>query len=340
MADDDKTVETFELDAEIFSAGVWNGDKYTTEDLDAMVSAFTALGDEVKPPVKLGHRPSIKAEPREDGQPALGWVSSLKREGEKLIAHLTELPEVVYQAIKKKRYKRVSSEIFWNYTSGAEKFKRVLGGVALLGADMPAVRNLKDLEALFGQAPEGSGSFDLCKVYTAEVNESGEIENRSKDMSDEIKKEYEDRLGVEKTARLAAEEKLKEYTEAEAKRVEADATGKFKAYVDGLVESGKVTPAAAEVLISKRVYSNGTVLVDFDALKVFMDTLSKTLDTEESGTGNGDKAKKSYTDAGVEVDRLTREYIAKHDRVTYVDAMQIVLKAPENKNLADEYSSK
>ena len=53
---------------EIFSAGVWNDDKYTVEDLDDMVKAFGEVG--FSPPLKLGH--NNKQE--EDGQPALGWV--------------------------------------------------------------------------------------------------------------------------------------------------------------------------------------------------------------------------------------------------------------------------
>lgn len=84
-----------------------------------------------------------------DGQPALGWVSRVWREGTKLKADFVDMPDVIYEAIKKKLYKTVSVEILRDVQAGTRKLPWVLDAVALLGADQPAVGTLKDLEALF-----------------------------------------------------------------------------------------------------------------------------------------------------------------------------------------------
>jgi hypothetical protein len=153
---------THEFDAEIFSTGEWNGDKYSEADLQDIADNFNTLAGTVKPPVRLGHR-------NLEGQPALGWVKSLKRAGNKLIATLGDVPQVIYDSIKTGRFKRVSAEIYWNYKpkSGSfigEKFNYVLKAVALLGADIPAVNNLSDLTAYLTQISANDGSLSRARI--------------------------------------------------------------------------------------------------------------------------------------------------------------------------------
>jgi len=62
-----------ELVVELFSAGKWNGDEYTVEDLHDMAKNFQARSAEIKPYVKLGHdesSPLNKAAIGADGQPS------------------------------------------------------------------------------------------------------------------------------------------------------------------------------------------------------------------------------------------------------------------------------
>ena len=138
--------QTFNLNGvEIFSTGIWNGDRYNEKDLDNMVSNFDDVGFE--PPVKIGHneeQPELK-----DGQPALGYVDKIYTVGSKLLADFKELPKKVYEAIKRGNYKRVSSEIYWNYRADDKSFNRVLKAVALLGAEIPAVTNLESITGLY-----------------------------------------------------------------------------------------------------------------------------------------------------------------------------------------------
>lgn len=136
-----KIQQTFNLHGvEIFAAGTWNGDTYTEKDLDEMVTAFKEVGFE--PPLKLGHQ-------EKDGQPAFGWIDRIYRQGKKLLADFKELPQKVYEALKRGNYKRVSAEIYWNYRKGEKVFPRVLKAVALLGGDIPAVTDLEAIGNLY-----------------------------------------------------------------------------------------------------------------------------------------------------------------------------------------------
>ena len=72
---------------EIFRAGEWNGDKYTTEDLDAMIEAFGSQGYAV--PLKLGHD-------EVSGAQAYGWVERIYRFGDVLKADFKDIPTYVF----------------------------------------------------------------------------------------------------------------------------------------------------------------------------------------------------------------------------------------------------
>ena len=136
--------------AEIFHSGEWpgagaKGITFSDDDLDAVVSSFDALSLKGRIPLKLGHDGK---DVRNDGAPALGWVSRVWREGQKLFADFEGIPDAVYSAIKEGLYKNVSVEMLRNVTAGTRKLPWVLDAVALLGAAQPAVGILKDLQAL------------------------------------------------------------------------------------------------------------------------------------------------------------------------------------------------
>lgn len=145
---------------EIFATGTHNGDPYTDQDLDHLIEHYSKVG--FTPPLKDGH---YKDKP---GMPALGWVRNLRRFGKKLIADFCEMPKVVYEAIKNRRYDRVSAEIFWDYCTGHETYDRVLKAVSLLGAEIPAVAELKPLrEVVFGNGT----SWAAEKAYEIALEE-------------------------------------------------------------------------------------------------------------------------------------------------------------------------
>ncbi len=137
---------------EIFSAGEYNGDQYDEADLDEMVKAFDALKGRLDPPVKLGHndkQADAGKFQREDGKPAMGWVENLRRQGKKLICDLANVPAKIAELIQQGAYKKKSAEIYWNFKDGGKTYPRALKAVALLGADIPANRDIASLSALY-----------------------------------------------------------------------------------------------------------------------------------------------------------------------------------------------
>ena len=74
LTENETVVNVFEeiKGVEIFSTGLWNGDKYTDKDLEDMVESFNAIGKtRVKPFLKLGHDNKQKLV-QSDGLPAAG----------------------------------------------------------------------------------------------------------------------------------------------------------------------------------------------------------------------------------------------------------------------------
>lgn len=148
-------------EVQIFAVGTHNGDKYTVEDLDQMVAAFEKLKGRIDPPLKIGHTSdefnielakALGVPPAmitgEDGQGAmaLGWISGLKRDGYILVADFSEVPIPIAELIASGSYKKVSAEILFDVEDKGKTFPKVLSAVALLGAELPAVRDIKDLD--------------------------------------------------------------------------------------------------------------------------------------------------------------------------------------------------
>lgn len=122
-----------------------SGITFTDADLDAMVQSFNDLQLAGRVPLKFGHN---DAQPFTDGQPALGWVQKVWREGGKLFGTLSDIPTVIYSMIQKGLYKFTSIELLKDATQDGKSFPWVLDAVALLGAEPPAVSGLDDLQKL------------------------------------------------------------------------------------------------------------------------------------------------------------------------------------------------
>ncbi|HPA76878.1 MAG TPA: hypothetical protein PK888_13800 [Deltaproteobacteria bacterium] len=349
MADEPKL---HEFDVEAFAAGTWNGDKYTVEDLQAMVANFQALGETVKPPVKLGHNEKQLKEIMQDGQPALGWVKSLRCVKDKLIATLTQVPDLVYKAIRSGRYKRVSSEIYWNYKQGGKVFDKVFAGLALLGADIPAVSTLADLEAYLSQSMRDA-SFDRIACHSWEMDEGGNQINSHDKGDTHIMDEKEKKIFTDKIADL--ESKIAELTpEAAASKTykaELDSLKKtlsdgkkaaqetdLKAFCEGLVTAGKLTPACRDILtdFGKHSYSEDSgysipVSTVIEALKTFEKAV---ISFDEKGTSDKKKdegEKHVFTEA----EEKAKAYQKENPKASLGEAYKAVFNA--DKELFDRY---
>lgn len=215
------------LGVEIFQTGRWNNVKTFDEaDLDAMVESFQALASAGRVPLKLGHNPE---QPMTDGQPALGWVSRVWREGERLLADFTAMPRAVYDAVKAALYKFVSIEMYRDVAHNGREYPWVLGAVALLGADIPAVRGLKDLQAL-AMSRGTALRLGAALTFTRDVSTSG----GRKTMADE-KKDLEaltarldalsgkvETFAAENATLKAENKRLTDEAEAREKAIKAD----------------------------------------------------------------------------------------------------------------------
>jgi hypothetical protein len=249
---------------EIFSAGKWNGDSYTTDDLDQMVATFDKHKDNVRPYLKLGHADDQKVlkellESAGDAMPAAGFVERIYRKGEKLLADFVDIPNKIYDLIQKKAYRKVSSEIYWNVEVNKTKHKYMLGAVSLLGATLPGVENLSDLLSMYGLKPCGPTKsyaaqetdvrmyaldpIDITTVeepdmtleeqLAAERAKTAQLEAEKKNFSSEIEaaKKREEKLAAEK----AEAEKRVFASEAETKKVALEKE------VDGLIAEKLIT---------------------------------------------------------------------------------------------------
>jgi len=163
--------ELFQINGvEIFASGTFNGDTYSDEDLDGMVSAFNENQKTLKPFLKLGHNNGQKLLAN-DGLPAAGWIGALKRIGNKLVADFIDIPRSIFELLKNKAFRNVSSEIYFDIELNGKKYKHFLSAVALLGSDMPAVESLEDILALYGL-----GNCAELKNYADKSNKTKIIE--------------------------------------------------------------------------------------------------------------------------------------------------------------------
>jgi len=248
-------------DVEIFQAGEWNGQKFTDSDLQEIVEAYNGAGDLLKPYLKLGHDDKQTLLQR-DGLPSAGWITGLRKAGDKILASFVDVPSKVAELIKRGGYKRVSSEIYLNYKDAlGNVWPKALKAVALLGGDTPAVTTLNDLLAMYADKKEVETiRFEMeaksIKEEEMEIEEKKEEEQEVKEEEarEEVKEE-ESAFAEEKKVLEAEIEKLKAdallYTEAKSKLDAIVAEQKKQeaiAFCDKMLTECKITPAQRESL--------------------------------------------------------------------------------------------
>jgi len=176
--DMDENIETVDIDnVEVLAVGTWRGTPetktYTKKDLDEVVKSFKELtGNKqlnYEPPVKLGHDAGQKLL-QKDGYPAAGWIESLKRVGDKLVANIRDVPKKIGDIVKAGGYKKVSSEVYHDYEMGGKVYPLVLKAVSFLGGDIPAVKTLQDIIAQYGDNQE-----DQLDIVIYEMGEKSEV---------------------------------------------------------------------------------------------------------------------------------------------------------------------
>lgn len=169
-----------ELELEVFRAGDYGAKgKWSEAQLDGIAAQYDAALHEA--PVTIDHAQT---------GPALGWVSGIRRQGDRLVAKLRGLNDVFLDLLKNGAFKKRSVEL---YTELPETGKPYLKAVSFLGAGAPAVKGLQDV--LFGDPAQAT-------EFRAELGEAFSIDFAHGENLDSDHEEVETRstVGVPKAA--------------------------------------------------------------------------------------------------------------------------------------------
>jgi hypothetical protein len=133
-------------DVEIFQDGDWQGDTYTTADLDEIVRNYYEHRDLIEPPVKIGHEEDQSLLDN-SGIPAVGYVRALRRRGHKLFADLSQIFPQIADLVEARAYRKVSAELYPpdKPPEGVPMKGWGLKAVSLLGGRLPYIKTLADL---------------------------------------------------------------------------------------------------------------------------------------------------------------------------------------------------
>lgn len=350
--------QTHKLIIEVMSVGTWNNNKITLDHLKQMASNFVELKNVIKPMIKLGHVP-------DKGAPAYGWIEDLKVKGDKLIAYATNIPKLLIDAIRAKRYRRVSSEISPEYKHNGKLYGFVFRAIALLGAEIPAVDNLEDLQAFLTQNADLDSGVQ-CFVAPVDLNpdalpdidvniDKANAKKETFDMDKEIEikfKQFSDRLdilttenaqlksdkaGLENTIKKFEQEK-KEHDIQIINDKKDQSKKDFETYCENQVKAGSMLPAQRDILIdSNKIHftDEGVLVFSSDQLKSVFDLSGKILEKKQKVQSDDPNKKKNFKDVQDEIEYEADKLMKENDRLTYTDAIHQVLEA--NQELAKRY---
>lgn len=336
---------------EIFAVGKWNNIEFSAEDLDDIVANFDSLAEKHKVPLKFGHNNEQEIT---DGQPAIGWVEKIYRQGNKLLADFASVPNVVMEAIKKKLYRTVSVELLFNVDNKGSKYNHVLDAVAILGADQPAVHSLEDLDKLMATRTAFTGGHSICfstvkgnKEDTSTPNEDEEHSMDKKEVEALIAsalKPLEEANATLTTENKDLKEKLDASTAKEKKRADKEAEQKIAAsrkavteILDQAVKDKKMTPALRTTYSEQIGVADDerVVEIDLEQVKIMCSATTGEDDTQQGKTGDDDEDHDDIEDVGARFVQMTHDYQAKHNVKEFSVAFNRV--AAANPKLHREY---
>jgi hypothetical protein len=341
--------ETFSLPGvHIFSAGKWNGRDHSEADLDAMVSAFSALRPKgVRPFIKLGHDDEQELLQKE-GLPAAGWIENVRRVGKKLYADFVDVPKKIYQLILNKGYRKVSIEVLNELELEGQKYPKFLFSVALLGNELPAVHNLDDLLSMYGlnlkhagcEKFDAAGSPDILEVTELEkpVNKykgtAMDLEQlkselaKEKGATEELRGQIQEltkSVGEFKELFKAAEDARKEAETKLANATQETITARAEKFATDLLAE-KLIPKSAEGLVKDFILGKDKFSIDGkevtkeQSLKEILKLTAEAAKVNFSATtAKGEKDAVDSRDLQAQIDKY-----AKENNCSYVDAYKAV----------------
>jgi len=188
--DDTKTIEIDVLATGRFMPRGSPGEiEFKEADLDEIAETTNAVIEKTgfKPPVGLAHEPGAAIP---EGSGAIGLIDGLRRAGNKLLAKVRLVGEDLADAVKKGVVNYRSPELWLDAgkVSGLTEVdglagRKALRRLALLGSDVPAVKDLTPLGAFF--ADEGGG---VAVLELGSEAESTRLRTRLRDLEKELQK--------------------------------------------------------------------------------------------------------------------------------------------------------
>lgn len=327
----------------IFATGIWNRQEWTKRHLKSMAEAFKALKNVHRVPLKFGHN---KDQKMTDGLPALGWVDNvyLSNDGETLLADFADMPDIVYKAIKSKLYRKLSIEMRQFVSYKAQQFESVLAGVALLGADIPAVNTLGDLEKYIpeGFTAEDEVLFELEDPLT--IKEEGKkmpdnIEERLAKFQAQLDQQAEENKALRKQNEELKSERdkvTKDFSDLSStikKQQVEEARQKIVEVFDSAVKDQAITPA------QRTAYFNALKVNDDDAVvNIKMEEVKAMLPTDKMSMFAEDKGKNDEQSFEAPDDQITvkaYELMAGNSKLDFSAAAEQVMRS--NPALAAAY---
>ncbi len=336
---------------EIFSTGLHRGSEtitITEKDLDEMVHSFIMLGGQegFRPVLKLGHEDAQAFFGSRKGAPNLGFISKIWKVGGKILANFSNVPDALVDLIKQRRYNAVSIEMFAKTEFNGTNFFNVLTAVALLGAELPAVKGLKELAAtLFTDEVEVPFSGDTLELTSPEKEDMPFTQEQVDGLVNaavvkavaDVKAEFE-ATKTELNGKVETAEAATKTAEAATKTAESalrtyeDDTRKVVAekMVDDAIKDGRLTPAQKDEALAFALNLSGTVKFGdkeksaADVFKSFIEGLPKKVDFGEHGAGGDDENKKPES-AGHEVDLRAKKLVSEGKVKTYAEGRTMVL---------------
>ena len=248
-----KWTEVFRTGKHTDSAG--NSREWTEQDLDRIAAGYNP--ESYESPVVIGH-PSLNA-------PAFGWVESLRRKGDKLLALFKQVAPEFSELVKQGRFKKISVAL----TPELE-----LRHIGFLGAAAPAIPGLKNVEFSQGSeqvavetlvesaesAAEVHSREETLQLQFADVLSQLQLLDRKIDSISNANEQHETKVLIDNTQTAAL----------------------FSQYTDEKTKQGYLTPAQGSLLRTivqsatggDLQFSENTLV---ETLKQFIELLPKQL---------------------------------------------------------------
>ncbi len=163
---------------EILAVGAASKDQraLTADDLDAVAMASTQVG--FTPPLRLAAGQNVGLAPA--AAPAFGWLTNLRREGHRLLATATGVPQKLAALIRQGAYSRIATDLYHGYTSNRRTWPLVLRGCTLHGDGLPRVDSLADLEGLYSHRYSDAEGQEY-RTYSGRLLRSQDVDDLALD---------------------------------------------------------------------------------------------------------------------------------------------------------------